>query len=364
MKKVLIVASTSNHIYTFHMPYIKKLREKYDVKIMARDDNYNLADYDIDFQKKILSFSHFKIIKKIAKILNDEQFDAIVINTSLASFLVRCALKKVKNKPIVINLVHGYFFSHQTKYFQKVFYKYAERHASNQVDYVIVMNDEDRDIAIKNRLFKRQVYKINGMGIDESRFDGKINNIEYKSVENPKFLFIGELSKRKNQMFLIKFISKLKKYGFNASLKLLGEGSYRKKLEKQIKKHHLENQIKIIGYDKNIKKYLLDTDYYICASYIEGLPFNILEAMHCGCVVLSSDIKGSTDLIKDYKNGILYKLDDVDDLIAKFRLLNNSLRLKQMLSENAKLSTEKYLLENVFEDNINLLERLIDGNGE
>lgn len=364
MKKVLFVASTSNHIYTFHMPYIKKLREKYEIKIMARDDNYKLADYDINFQKRILSFSHFKIIKQIAKILNAENFDAVIINTSLASFLMRCALKKVKNKPIVINLVHGYFFSHQTKFFQRIFYKYAEKHASNQVDYVVVMNDEDKDIAKQNKLFKKNVYKINGMGIDESRFDGNVKTIEYKSIENPSFLFIGELSKRKNQMFLLKFIFELRKFGINASLKFLGEGTYRKKLEKTIEKYHLENQVKIIGYDKNIKKYLLETDYYICASSIEGLPFNILEAMHCGCVILSSDIKGSQDLIKDYENGILYKLDDINDLITKFRLLNNSLRLKQKLSENAKQSTEKYLLENVFDDNINLFERLIEGNGK
>ncbi len=364
MKKVLFIASTSNHLVTFHLPYINKLREKFEVKIMAKDDGYKFADYDINFQKRILSFAHLKTIKEITKILQAENFDAIVINTSLASFLVRCALKRVKNKPIVINFVHGYFFSAQTKCFAKWFYKFAEKHGRKQVDHVIVMNDEDYDIAKKYKLCKKEVYKVNGMGIDESRFDGCDKKIEYSSVENPSFLFIGELSKRKNQMFLIKFIEKLRSYKINASLKLLGEGVYRKKLEKKIKKLGLENQVSIIGYDKDIKKYLIETDYYICASNIEGLPFNILEAMYAGCVVLSSDIKGSVDLIKDYENGILYKLDDMNDLITKFRLLNNSLELKQKLAKNAKASTEKYLLKNVFEQNLNLLERLIDGDGK
>ena len=260
----------------------------------------------------------------------------------------------------MINLVHGYFFGKSTKGFAKWFYKYAEKHASKTIDNVIVMNDEDFDIAKKYKLCKGEVYKINGMGIDETRFEGSSKTIEHKSVDNPKFLFIGELSKRKNQMFLIKFIKRLKDFEINAHLSLLGEGAYRKKLEKRIKKLGLEKQVSIIGYDSDIKKYLMQADYYICASYIEGLPFNILEAMHYGCVILSSNIKGSADLIKDYDTGILYDVDNLNDLITKFRLLNNSLSLKQKLAKNAKSVTEKYLLKNVFEDNINLLERLID----
>lgn len=362
MKKILIVASTSNHLLTFHMPYIDKLREKYEVKIMAKDENYKFADYDIDFTKRIFSINHFKTVKKIIKILKEEHFDVIILNTALASFLVRCALKKIKNRPLVLNIVHGYFFSEKMNPIVKYFYKLAERTSRKQTDYILVMNDEDYDLAQKYKLCKKKVYKIKGMGIDQKRFNQDCKNVEYKSVDNPKFVFIGELSKRKNQTFLIKFISELKKYRINASLKLVGEGNYRKKLENVIKKHKLEKQIELVGFDKDIRKYLIEADYYICASVIEGLPFNILEAMYAGCVILSSDIKGSVDVIKDYETGILYKLNDVNDLITKFRLLNNSLELKISLAKNARLQTEKFLLKNVFGENIEIIEGIIDGN--
>ena len=364
MKKVLFVASTSNHLVTFHKPYINKLREKYEVKTMAKDENYNFADFDIDFTKRIFSKRHFKTINQIVEILKQEQFDAIILNTALAAFLVRQALKRIKNRPLVINIVHGYFFSEKMNPIAKLFYKWAEKSGRNQTDYILVMNDEDYDLAIKNKLCKKQVFKINGMGIDQDRFAKDYKEVKFSSVSEPKFVFIGELSKRKNQAFLIKFIKKLKSHEINATLKLIGEGNYRKKLEKIIKKLNLENQVKLVGYDKNIRKYLIEADYYICASVIEGLPFNIVEAMYAGCVILSSDIKGSVDVIKDYETGILYKLDDLDDLIFKFRLLNNSLQLKMKLSENAKKSVEKYLLKNVFDENIDILEGIIDGNGK
>lgn len=362
MKKILFVASTSNHLVTFHMPYINKLKEKYEVKIMAKDENYKFADYDIDFTKRIFSGKHLKTINTIAKILQTENFDAIILNTALASFLVRWALKKLKNRPLVINIVHGYFFSEKMNPIAKYFYKWAERSGRKQTDYILVMNDEDYDLAIKYKLCQKKVFKIKGMGIDQTRFENNHKKIEYVSVDNPKFVFIGELSKRKNQMFLIKFINELNKYNIKASLKLVGEGSYRAKLEKKIKKLNLENQIKLVGFDKDIRKYLTQADYYICASVIEGLPFNILEAMYAGCVILSSDIKGSVDVIKDYETGILYKLNDLNDLITKFRLLNNSIELKIKLAKNAHMQIDQYLLKNVFGENIEIIEGIIDGN--
>ena len=127
---------------------------------------------------------------------------------------------------------------------------------------------------------------------------------------------------------------------------------------------NLENQVQIVGYDKDIKKYLLEADYYICASFIEGLPFNILEAMYAGCVIFSSNIKGSADLIKDFETGILYDSNNINELITKFRILNNSMELKSKLAENARNNTDKYLFKNVFEINYKLIERLIEENGK
>jgi len=363
MKKLLYIASTSNHLVTFHIPYIERLKQKYEVKIMAKDEGYNFADYDIDFKKRIFSLKHCQTIKNIVSILKEENFDVIILNTSLASFLVRCALKQLKNRPTVINIVHGYFFSTRMKWYSKMFYKWAEQYGSKQVDYTLVMNNEDFDLVKKYKLCKKEVFKINGMGINNKRFNNQKKKIEYASVENPKFVFIGELSKRKNQMFLIEFIDKLKQYEINASLKLVGEGCYRKKLENKIKKLKLENQVEIIGYDKDITKYLQEADYYICASVIEGLPFNILEAMYVGCVILASDIKGSVDVIKDYETGILYKTNDINDLIAKFRILNNSIEMKVNIAKKAQEKAEKYLFDNVFEDNCKIIEGIIEKDG-
>ncbi len=357
-KKVLVVASTSDHLITFHKPYISELKKTCDVFTMAKDTNQKFADFNIDFQKKIVSFKHFSIIKSIRKVLQEQQFDVIFLNTSLAAILVRLAVKSMKNKPKVINIVHGYLFGEKSGFVKRKAFLAIEKWVRKVTSNIVVMNDEDYDIATKHKLCTGKVFKINGMGINE-RFKSRAKSntgVEDELV----FSFIGELSDRKNQMFLIKFIKELEKYDINAKLNLIGDGGYKTKLEDYVKKQKLENKVNMIGYVNDIESYVNSSNYYICASKIEGLPFNILEAMFAGSVVFSSDIKGAVDLIEDLENGVLFKLNDMNDLINKFRLVKNNLELQEKIRKNATETAKKYLFSEVFDENTKLFIDLLN----
>ena len=357
-KKVLFVASTADHLLNFHIPYIESLKKSCEVFTMAKEENGNFVDFNINFEKKIMSFNNMKIVKKIKNILLEHQFDLVVLNTTLAAFFVRLAMKGLKKRPKVVNIVHGYLFSEQTNCIKRNFLLSAEKIVKKQTDAIIVMNDEDYDIAVSKKLCVGKVYKINGMGIDRKRFKHVIDK-DNGCFEEITFSFIGELSSRKNQLFLIKFIKELEKYDIYANLNLIGEGGYRNKVLKAIKKEKLEERVKLIGYDNDIEKYLYNSNYYVCASKIEGLPFNILEAMYVGSVIFSSDTKGTVDLIKDLENGVLFKHNNIEDFVAKFRLVKNNLTLQRAIRKNAVETAKKYLLDNVFEENMQILKSFI-----
>ena len=221
------------------------------------------------------------------------------------------------------------------------------------------MNNEDFDIAKKHKLCTGEVYKIMGMGINGDRFKSSAKK-NRGNEEEITFSFIGELSTRKNQMFLLKFIRDLKKFNINAKLNLIGDGFLKNKIVKRIKKYGIEDQVVMVGYVQNIEEYINKSNYYICASKIEGMPFNILEAMFAGSVVFSSDIKGTVDLIDDLENGVLFKLNDMNDLINKFRLVKNNITLQNKLRKNAASTAKKYLISEVFEGNTKLFKDLVD----
>ena len=331
--KILIVASNMVHINNFHQAYIQGFKnEGHNVYIMARGEG---ADFNIDFEKSVLSFKNLKLSYKIREILKKECFDVVYLHTSLAAFWVRMALRGVKKKPYVINTVHGYLFGKSCGDLHNKIYLACERLLKNQTDDIIVMNNEDYSIATENKLCKGNVYFSNGMGVSFKAFDTAKEN---QAKEQISLAYVGEISKRKNQMFLVKAMKHLPNY----TLTLVGDGDERENVEKYIKKEGLQDRICITGFTKKAYEYILACDIYVSASKIEGLPFNIMEAMYLKKPIVASNIKGQSDLLP--KNS-LYTLDNMDEYVNLIKNTN---------VKRVDYDIEKYKLENVYSENMEI----------
>jgi len=124
MSKILYAAGTMEHIRSFHLPYIDALRrDGNEVLTMARGKD---ADFDISFVKKMFSLKNLACQRKIKKILKAEKFDAIILNTTLAAFNIRAALPR-RNRPKVINFVHGYMFPAEIKSLKDKIFLFSEK---------------------------------------------------------------------------------------------------------------------------------------------------------------------------------------------------------------------------------------------
>ncbi|MBP3495538.1 MAG: glycosyltransferase [Clostridia bacterium] len=333
--KILIAASNMVHINNFHREYIQGFKnEGHDVYIMASGEG---ADFDIGFKKRSLSFKNWRLSKKIKKIIKEEKFDIIYLHTSLCAFWVRYALRGLKERPRVINTVHGYLFGKGFSKLHNFIYLRCERLLRKQTDVVVVMNDEDYEIATKNNLASERVEKIDGMGVKFPHIP-----LERKNKENKKtnLVFVGEISKRKNQIFLVRAMKRLP----DMTLTLVGDGAERKEIEKLIKKENLGTRVQITGFTKDVYSYLSRADIYVSASKIEGLPFNIMEAMWAGIPIAATSIKGHCDLLP---SECLYPTDNEDEFV---KLVNT------ILETDIKYDIQKYSFDAVFEKNMKLYE--------
>ena len=322
MSKILYAAGTMGHINNFHLPYIEALRKDgHEVLVMARGEG---ADFDIPFEKKMFSLKNLSCQRKIKKILKREKFDVILTNTTLAAFNVRIVLPR-RNRPRVVNFVHGYMFPTEVKGVRNKIFRFCEKILRKKTDAIMVMNASDYGIANEYKLCREEVRMTLGMGAKvydaptvETDLILKANRADGKYI----LCFVGELYKRKNQRMLICALPEIKLAIPNAVLWLVGDGVARRELVELAESLNISDSVYFMGMRDNPCDYIRAADVYVSASEKEGLPFNILEALGCGKCVVASDVKGQCDIIEDGVSGFLYPYNNVGEFVRKIKKIH------------------------------------------
>lgn len=89
------------------------------------------------------------------------------------------------------------------------------------------------------------------------------------------------------------------------------DDEYRQSLIDTARKHSVENAIKFIGCQSNVKPYFIKASAYVMSSEFEALGRVTGEAMFYGCPVVAHATGGTLDLIKHGVTGYLY--DTIDE---------------------------------------------------
>ncbi len=162
---------------------------------------------------------------------------------------------------------------------------------------------------------------------------------------------IGALvAKDKGQNYIIDVAEKLKN---NKKLKFVfvGDGKDAVFLKLKTKKYSLENVV-FEGFRDNIGDYLSLFDIFLFPSLNEGLGSVLLDAMYFKRPIIATKVGGIPDIIKDGYNGILinpYNSNEISDAVMK---LYNDPILRKKLSENAKMESRKFSMQNMVDEYI------------
>lgn len=168
---------------------------------------------------------------------------------------------------------------------------------------------------------------------------------KYKDRKNKSFniLWIGRLTDQKGVDRLRDIINKLSidNYFKLINFIIAGQGPDKIIVEQLVKKY--EN-VQYLGYKKNVTSLYLRADLCLSTSYFEVLPYTMLEAQSFGIPVISFNITGSSDIIKDKKTGYLVK--DTEEFCQKiehlFYIKKNDINKYSTLMKNIFKNTNSY----------------------
>jgi glycosyltransferase involved in cell wall biosynthesis len=125
------------------------------------------------------------------------------------------------------------------------------------------------------------------------------------SGTDPIILAVGRLDKVKDYAVLLHAFALLVEET-PARLMILGEGPERRSLESLISQLNLTERVKLSGFDVNPFKYMRGASVFVLSSRYEGLPGVLIQAMRCGCPVVSTDCKsGPSEILEKGKYGPL-----------------------------------------------------------
>lgn len=339
-KKVLFIATVASHIKSFHIPYLKMLKENgYKTYVAA---NWNLSEYDkLDFcdafiqipiKRKPYSFDNIKAIKKLKHVIDNENFEIIHCHTPMGGVVTRIATKKSRKKygTKVIYTAHGFHFYKGAPLKNWVLFYPVEKWLSKYTDTLITINMEDYELAKKKFKKCKDIEYVPGVGIDKNKFNFMITNKEKAKLrkelgikeEDFVCISIGELNRNKNHLMAINAIKKIN----NKKIKLIiaGKGNLLDEYTKYIEDNNLSNRVKLLGYRNDIYKLLKISNCLLSCSLREGLPVNVMEALMCGLPCVVTNCRGNRDLINDGENGYVVDINAVNEMVDKILKIYNT----------------------------------------
>jgi glycosyltransferase involved in cell wall biosynthesis len=161
----------------------------------------------------------------------------------------------------------------------------------------------------------------------------KINFYFFKNYKYLKIINVARFLDQKDHMTLLRAM-KLIKNKLKFRLLIIGEGINKKKIISYIDKNNLNNNIKVLDYKENPFKYISLSNVFILSSIYEGLPNVLLEAICLKKFIISSNCPtGPAEILNDGKGGLLFKVQDHNDLAKKIIFFSkNKLKLRKKIN--------------------------------
>lgn len=269
-------------------------------------------------------FSYFTSVKQIIKFAKEKDVELIHNNT--IAVLEGIIVSKKMHKPLI---THVHEMIDKPAIVSKILYNLLVKN-SNKVITVSKAVKNHIEKIIKN---KKKNIEVVYNGIKPDNFITKYNvDYLYKEFNIPKdksFILgtIGRINAIKGQEDFIDIVYELSRknkniYGIIVGDAFSGQEWRIEKLKNKIKDLNLEENIKYVGFRKDIAELHQFFDIYMLPSIQkDSFPTVVLESMATGKPILAYKCGGVEEMLQDNLNGYLVELGNKKEMINKILTL-------------------------------------------
>lgn len=319
-KQIVLNATMEGHKI---LMVCKKIRLE-QIKELFGGEHKNLTLVPVDIESHAISRQNADLDSHFFQDLAEKE------NADIIHFFYNWSFPSVKKVPCVLTLhdVIPYTFREAMGWFRNVFiYKKAIRKACRLNDVVVTVSEYSKqDIANKVGVPLSKIRVVyNGLRTPAEKDPDLQSQLEQKfNLQNGFMLNIGGIHERKNIPRLIQAFAKVvSNEDYKGNLLITGSVSgapYQEKMRKichaEVVAAGLEGQVVFTGFipDDELDILLNQASMLIYPSLYEGFGIPILEAMHAGIPVITSNMTAMPEIAGDA--GMLVDPLSFDDMAA------------------------------------------------
>jgi len=153
---------------------------------------------------------------------------------------------------------------------------------------------------------------------------------------------VGRYCPEKNYGMLLEVLGILQDT-CNPVLVMVGDGPLMKDFVRDAKRLGVIDNLRILGERDDTQELYPAFDLFLLSSVREGMPLVVIEAMACALPVVSTDVGGIRNIVKDGKTGFLVPAGDASAMASRIRLLMANAALREQFGRNARNFFERSL---------------------
>lgn len=322
-----------NDVKVSYIPYPLNLAPLGKKECLKKGFKYFYKKTKIWIGQKIFGASF--VAKKIYKQVRTEntEYDLLVNNdmdmSRKAVGACHTYSKYVAKAKVKVLIIHGDFIAnhYDAKYFEE---EYIPAY-----DYIILLSENLREqmYSLFPKFKNKFLVITNFAAVKEIKKLSNETKISYDS-DCINIISASRLTEVKGFMRSLKAFKKLKDEGFDFCWNIIGEGEQRKEIEKYISENDLENNVKLLGLQKNPYPFMKAADLLYLGSYHESYGLVLIESLIVGRPVITTNTASAEEII-DEKYGWICDNNE-DGIYNTFKHILSNKKLIKEKTDNLK----------------------------
>lgn len=280
---------------------------------------------------------------QVYRYLKAQPFDIIHTHETEAGIIGRMAAK-LAGVPIVVHTIHGVPFTEQRNPVLRHFVLFMERRVAPWTTRLIANADVIKKEFLSAGVGRPEQYVTIHSGVDLEHFASAAPLDLGLPPHTFKVLMAARLASGKGFSELLQAAAELARGQEPIVFLIAGEGPLRPWLEEEIQGKGLSERIRLVGYQPDLAPLMKAVDCFVLASYREGTPRAISEAMAAGLPVIATRIDGIPEQVADGVNGLLIAPKDAQALAEAIGTLARDEALRRRMGEAGRERAKAFSL--------------------